>query len=227
MLSGKRIAPQLPKVIGAWLSGTFDSDKSVSRAALDSFEVAFPSEEKRLAVWRLYQGSLLEYVEDAILRHSPETLSDERNTTPDDAEAKYVRVVSTALHVLDRFLQIEWGDEALTSNETIQSTINAKKTCELALHNDPSIRRAVYKVYADAIGRRIELDWKQVSSCFLAKALHVSQTSSSAQYIDALLAITRARPLVWTTEYTSKTTVSRRLYQYIKQGSQRGPEVCG
>ena len=225
MSSGKRIAPQLPKIIGAWLSGTFDSDKSVSRAALESFEVAFSSEEKRRAVWRLYQGSLLEYVEDAILRHSPETLSDERNTTPDDAEAKYVRVVSTAIHVLDRLLQIDWGDKALTSNETLGSIINAKKTCDLASHKDASIRRAVYKLYADAIGQEIELDWKQVSSCFLAKALHVSQTSSSAQYIDALLTITRARPSVWTTEYASKTAVARRLYQYIKQGSQRGPEL--
>ncbi|ERF74531.1 hypothetical protein EPUS_08942 [Endocarpon pusillum Z07020] len=223
--SGKRIASQLHKVIGAWLSGTFDSDKSVSRAALESFEVAFSSEEKRRAVWRLYQGSLLEYVEDAILRHSPQTLSDERNTTPDDAEAKHVRVVSTALHVLDRLLQIDWGDKALSSNETLQSITNANKTCELASHNDASIRRAVYKLYADAIGQRIELDWKQVSSCFLAKALHVSHTNSSAQYIDALLAITRARPSVWTTEYASKTAVARRLYQYIKQGSQRGPEL--
>jgi E3 ubiquitin-protein ligase listerin len=223
--SGKRIAPHLPKVVGAWLTGTFDSDKSVSRAALESFETAFPSEEKRKAVWRVYQRPLLEYVEDAVLSHTPQTLSDERNTSPDDAEAKYVRVISTALLVLDRLLQTDLGETALGSNETFQAIINAKKTHELASHNDSSVRRAVYTLFADAIKQGIQLDWKILSSCFLAKSLHISQASSSAQYLNALLAVTKMCPSVWTTEYASKTAVSRRLQQYVKQGSQRGPEA--
>jgi E3 ubiquitin-protein ligase listerin len=129
--SGKRIAPYLSKVIGAWLSGAFDTDRSVCRAALESFEAAFPSEEKRKVVWKLYRGPLLEHVQDAALRHSPQTLSDERNTSPDDAEAKYVRVVSTALLALDRLLQTDLQENDLSSNETFQSIINAKKIGDL------------------------------------------------------------------------------------------------
>lgn len=197
----------------------------MSRAALDSFEIAFPSEEKRKAVWRFYQGALLGYAEDAVLRHTPQTLSDERSTSPDDAEAKYVRVVSTALLVLDRLLQTDLGEEALSSNETFQAIINAKTTCDLAPHKDSSIRRALYKLFTDAVSQGIQLDWKLLSSCFLAKSLHISQASSSVQYIHALLATTRVHPSVWTTEYASKTAVSRRIYQYLKQGSQRGPEA--
>jgi E3 ubiquitin-protein ligase listerin len=223
--SGKRIAPQLPKVIGAWLTGAFDSDRSVSRAALESFETAFPSEEKRKAVWKIYQGPLLEYVEDAVLRHSPQTLSDERNTSPDDAEAKYVRVVSTALLALDQLLQTDLGEKALGSNETFQGIINAKKISDLASHQDPSIRKSIYKLFTDVVNQGIQLNWKQLSSCFLAKSLHISQLGSSVQYIYTLLAITRVHPSVWTTEYASKTTASRRLCQYLKQGSQRGPEA--
>lgn len=224
VLSGKRIAPHLGKIVGAWLAGAFDSDKSVSRAALESFEKAFPSEEKRRAVWRLYQEHLLDYVEDAILRHNPQTLSDERSTSPDDAEAKYVRVVSTALLVLDRLLQPELGGSALSSNETFQAIVNARRTSGLACHNDSSVRRAVYKLIADAVNRGIQLDWKMLSSCFLANSLHISQASSSEQYIDVLLAMTRAHPSIWTTEHASKTAISRRLHQYLKKGSQRGPE---
>lgn len=222
--TGKRIAPQLPKVVGAWLTGTFDADKSVSRAALESFEKAFPSEEKRKAVWKLYQTPLLEYVEDAILRHTPQTLSDERSTSPDDAEAKYVRVVSTALLVLDQLLLTDLGTNALASNEIFQAIVNSTTTWEFASHNDSSIRRAVYKLVTDAVNAGVQLDWKLLSSCFLAKSLHISQTSSSMQFINALIAITEAHPLVWTIDYAFRTPVSRRLCQYIKQGSQRGPE---
>jgi E3 ubiquitin-protein ligase listerin len=223
--SGKRIAPQLPKIVGAWLTGTFDSDKSVSRAALESFETAFPSEEKRKAVWRLYQGPLLSYVEDAIFRHTPQTLSDERSTSPDDAEAKYVRVVSISLLLLDQLLQTDLGDQGLSSNETFQAIVSAKKTWEFASHKDATVRRAVYKLVVDVVNYGIELNWKTISSCFLAKSLNISQASSSAQHINALLAITKAHPAVWTTEHVSKAAVSGRLYQYLRQGSQRGPEA--
>lgn len=222
--SGKRIAPQLPKVVGAWLTGTFDTDRSVSRAAQESFEKAFPSEEKRKAVWKLYQAPLLEYVEDAILRHTPHTLSDERSTSPDEAEAKYVRVVSTALLILDQLLLFDFGVNAVGSNDIFQAVINSKTTWEFASHNDSSVRRAVYKLITDAVNTEVQLDWQLLSSCFLAKSLHISQMSSSMQFINALIAITEAHPLVWTTDYASKTPASRRLCQYIKQGSQRGPE---
>ncbi len=223
--SGKRIVPQLPRVVGGWLAGTFDSDKSVSRAALEAFETAFPSGEKRKAVWKLYRGALFDYVEEAILGHTPQTLSDERNTSPDDAEAKYARVVSTAVLVFDQLLLTDLGERALSANEKFQAVVNAKKTCELASHRDASVRRAIYKLVADAVTRGIQLDWKLLSSCFLANSLHISQASSSLQYINALLAITRAHPSVWTTEYASKTPISRRLYQFLKQGSQRGLEA--
>jgi E3 ubiquitin-protein ligase listerin len=223
--SGKRIAPYLSKVIGAWLSGAFDTDRSVCRAALESFEAAFPSEEKRKVVWKLYRGPLLEHVQDAALRHSPQTLSDERNTSPDDAEAKYVRVVSTALLALDRLLQTDLQENDLSSNETFQSIINAKKIGDLASHQDPSMRKSVYKLMVDVVHQGIQLDWKQLSSCFLAKSLHISQLGSSVQYIDVLLAITTAHASVWSSDYASKTTASARLCQYLRKGSQRGPEV--
>jgi E3 ubiquitin-protein ligase listerin len=223
--SGKRIAPQLPNIVGAWLSGTFDSDKSVSRAALESFGIAFPALEKRKAVWRLYQQPLLEYVEDAVLRQTPQTLSDERNTSPDDAEAKYVRVVSTSLLVLDQLVQTPSEEKALDSNETFQVVINAKKTYEFGYHEDSSIRRAIYKLVGNAIDQKVRLDWKLLSSCFLAKSLSISQASSSAQFVIVLVAMTQAHPSVWTSEYASKTAISHRLHQYLKKGSQRGPEA--
>jgi E3 ubiquitin-protein ligase listerin len=223
--SGKRIAPLLPRVVGPWLAGTFDSDKSASRAALAAFETAFATEEKREAVWKLYQAPLLEYVEDAILRHTPQTLSDERVTSPDEAEAKHIRVISTALLVLDELLQRCSSEISLAANQTFQATVNDKKTWDFASHSDPSVRRAIYKLTADMVNHRIELDWKLLSSAFLSKSLHINQMGSSLLLINALQAMTRKHPSVWTKDYASKTPVSRRLFQYLRQGSQRGPEA--
>jgi hypothetical protein len=101
---GKRIVPNLPKVIGAWLAGIYDNDRPVQRAALESFTRVFSSEEKRNNVWKIYQGSILDFVDDVILRQTALTLSDERTVKRDDAEGKYARVVGAAIMLFNRVL---------------------------------------------------------------------------------------------------------------------------
>lgn len=94
----------MPKIIGPWLAATFDQDRSVARAATDALQKSFNSEGKRKALWKIYQRDLVEYIDDAATIQTPQTLSDERTTNPDDAEAKYVRVVGTSLSLLNALL---------------------------------------------------------------------------------------------------------------------------
>jgi hypothetical protein len=101
---GKRIAPYLPKVIGPWLAGLYDNDRPVHRSAVESFMQVFTTEEKRNGVWKVYQSSILDFVDDVILQQTPQTLSDERTVKPDDAEAKYARVAGTALLLFNRVI---------------------------------------------------------------------------------------------------------------------------
>lgn len=96
--------PNLPKVIGAWLAGIYDNDRPVQRAALESFARVFSSEEKRNNVWKIYQGSILDFVDDVILQQTALTLSDERTVKRDDAEGKYARVVEAATMLFNRVL---------------------------------------------------------------------------------------------------------------------------
>ena len=97
VLHGKRIARYLQQVIGCWLAGLYDNDRSVGRAALDSLRQVFPSEEKIRNVWGVYLSSIMQFALDTITKESPSTLSDERTTTPDDSTAKYFRVVGTII----------------------------------------------------------------------------------------------------------------------------------
>lgn len=103
-LVGKRIAPHLSKVIGAWLAGLYDSDRPVQRAALESFTKVFSTEERRMNVWKIYQSSILDFVDDVLLHQTSLTLSDERTVKRDDAEAKYARVAGVAILLFNRIL---------------------------------------------------------------------------------------------------------------------------
>ncbi|KIW66293.1 hypothetical protein PV04_08490 [Phialophora macrospora] len=226
-LAGKRIAPHLPKVIGAWLSGVYDSDRLVARTAQDSISTAFNTEDKRRTLWKVYRGALLEYANDAILVQTSQTLSDERSTTPDDAESKFIRVVGNAVQLLSQVIKVNYPEDRtdkLAVVDSIKIILKEKKLWEYSSHQDPTLRRAICslaKTCADTISQ--ELDWKTLSACFIGKALHSNQLGSSRQLSEALLSFTSVRPEIWTVDYTSKTAASKRLFQFLRKGSQRGP----
>lgn len=94
----------MPIVAPSWLAGLYDTDKSVSRAANESLTRVFTTEEKRENVWRLYQSSILEYSRDAVTKETTATLSDERTTSPDDASAKYSRVIGAVILMVTSLL---------------------------------------------------------------------------------------------------------------------------
>lgn len=103
-VSGKRIARHIPKVVGAWLAGLYDNDKLVQRTAQESIDAAFATEEKKQGIWKVYQPQILDFVTDALLHQTPLTLSDERSVRPDEADAKYARVVGAGIQLFDRLL---------------------------------------------------------------------------------------------------------------------------
>lgn len=105
-LAGKRVARHLPKVVGAWLAGLYDNDRLVSRSVVESISQVFPTDEKRNGLWKIFQTSILEFVDDVILHQTVLTLSDERIVKPDDAEAKYARVSATAILLFNRILSM-------------------------------------------------------------------------------------------------------------------------
>jgi hypothetical protein len=72
--------------------------------------------------------------------------------------------------------------------------------------------------FPDAVTTNLE----SISKSYLSVALNSDQTNSVYDYIDALAALTSSYPTVWTEHYKSKTTVDRRLRQFLKKGSQSG-----
>ena len=89
----------MPNIIGVWLAGLYDNDKPAARAARKAFEMVFASAEKQQNVWRLYQASILDFSSNVLMKEDVYTLSDERITNPDDAMAKYNRVLAASVQL--------------------------------------------------------------------------------------------------------------------------------
>ncbi|KAI9847349.1 MAG: hypothetical protein M1838_000933 [Thelocarpon superellum] len=225
VVSGKRFARQMPKIIGAWLSGLYDSDRPVARAAQEALEQAFPAKEKIQGLWRAYQRPLLEYARDAILRETVLTLSDERTVAPDDAEAKHARVVGTGASLLSNLLQLD--DDLLAKEQSLRREIVTDEGLwAFASHQDPFVRRAIYRLLRTCLAKdsgSMTSILKVLSTEMLAKSLNIAQSGSARDYSDTLAALTGTFPLVWTDAYTAKTPATLRLRQFIRRGSQGGP----
>ncbi|EDN09549.1 predicted protein [Histoplasma mississippiense (nom. inval.)] len=220
-LCGRRIAPYISRVIGAWLAGLYDSDKLVFRAAQESIVRAFPTEEKRQSLWRVYRSSIFEFVIDAVLEQSPQTLSDQRTVRPDEAEAKHARVVSTALQVLNQLIAKSSTVQLDKDSDFITTLITSKSLWSFSYHEDPFVRRSTYDLLRTLLSvERDLIEWRTVSDCFLSKALPKSQLGSAIDFSNVLLTLTKERPQLWTSDYSGKVSATKRLYQYIKKGSE-------
>jgi len=216
VIAGKRIAPLLPKIVPSWLAGTFDSDKSVAKAASDALGRSFTTPEKRAALWNLYQDPIYERIEDSLLAQTATTLSDERTTSPDEAEHKYVRVVGTGLRLLGQLI---------TDGYKHTEILREKKLWDFVQHEDSYLRGSVCNLLLTALLKNIQaLDWPILSTSFLYKALNRSQVGSARAYAQVLCKLTEMRPTVWTSDYSAKTEPFKRLLQYLRQGSQNGPQ---
>ncbi|KAL2042416.1 hypothetical protein N7G274_004908 [Stereocaulon virgatum] len=226
MSCGKRIAKYMPAIVASWLAGQYDNDKSVSRAANESFNRVFGTQEKKSNVWRLYQSSILEYARDVIVKETTYTLSDERTTSPDDASSKYSRVVGAATTVVSIFLDSTPESDLEKSQSLIAEFLNEEKVWKLACHDDSFVRRALYRLLIVALAREKDaLNPKLVSANILTSGLHTNQVSSAFDFAKALSVLTVELPNVWTVHYNGrgKKSAQNRLCHFLKKGSQGGP----
>ncbi|KAF3210885.1 hypothetical protein TWF679_006672 [Orbilia oligospora] len=89
----RAFVPYLPQVAGSWLAGLYDSDQSVSAAATDALRQVFTTDEKIGLVWKTYQMAIMDFCGNVKAKEQVNSLSDERNNSPDEMEAKFARVM--------------------------------------------------------------------------------------------------------------------------------------
>ncbi|KAL8716049.1 MAG: hypothetical protein Q9225_006265 [Loekoesia sp. 1 TL-2023] len=227
--SGKKFARSMPDVVGPWLAGIFDGDKTVSNAAKDSLKQVFQTEEKMKNVWRVYLGPIMQFCSDVVFKETVHTLSDERTVSPDDAFAKHARVVAAAIHVVRHIIDNTPEDALEKQQGVLEDFLSRKELWKFSSHSDPSVRRAVYKILDSSLMRTPSLlDLKIISNYTLVSSLSISQASSAIEYSRVLAHLTVHNPIVWTDNYTGtgKKTATIRLCQYLAKGSQGGPSTC-
>jgi hypothetical protein len=221
----KRFERHLPKIVGAWLAGLYDRDRVVARAASDGLTPFLNTPEKVIAFWNKCQAQILDYAIDAI-QETQDTLSDERSTTAEDAEAKYFRVVTASLSLVLGLLQ-----KVEQSNlEKLQSRYDdyfaEESVWKTITYNDSAVRKTVCQLLFASIERKLPYaDDTKVKQAFITGGLKTNQAGSALEYVRALTKMTQRYPDVWSTGKvtTGPKSPLGRLQAFISKGSQGSP----
>lgn len=220
------MAKYMPKVAASWAAGQYDNDKSVSRAANESFKRVFSSEEKMKNVWRLYQVSILQYARDVVVKETRNTLSDERITSPDDSSAKYSRVAGASVMMVTNLMESIPEADMEKSRILFNEFLNEEKLWQFASDSDAFVRRALYRLLGTGLTRyKDTLNPSTISASVLVSGLNTPQSGSAFDYAKILAFLSVELPDAWTTYYpgSGKKSAANRLCHFLKRGSQGGP----
>ena len=215
----------IPKIVGSWLSGTYDRDRPVARAATDGIKSFLDTDDKVAIFWKRCQVQILDYAQEAI-NETPQTLSDERTMSADEVEAKYFRVVGSSISLVVNLLVKLSSDDILKYQDKYEEFLANKKLWALAACEDSFVRRTTDQLLTVCLDKQryiVENDLELVSHAFIAEALKASQASSAFQLLQSLGKLTYNFPHVWTSAYKGKKSPLSRLRHFLEKGSQGGP----
>lgn len=211
---------RIPNLVGAWLAGLFDRDRVVARAANDGLSSFLTTPEKTNSFWKKCQPQILSFAAEAI-QETADTLSDDRSTTKEDADAKHFRVVnaslSLVLNLLKRIDDSEF-DKARADYEHFFSAPAIWKSITLL---DAAVRRTASQLLLLCLNRNLDYaDTPDCRSAFITGGLKTPQTGSAVEYLTALATLTNTKPDIWNALAKSKKSPISRLEGFIAKGSQ-------
>jgi hypothetical protein len=216
----------ISSIVGAWLAGTYDRDRPVAKAASDGVASFLDTEEKMLLFWRRCQTQILEFAQGAI-KETPQSLSDERSVSKDDAQAKYDRVIGASLSLVVNLLaKLKKADIEKCQDEYERFFLESGDLWKLISAKDAFVRRTTAQLLLVSLQQCpgfVEKGLETLSTAFIAEGLKVSQLGSSLVFLQALDKLTLRFAEVWTASYKGKKSASARLKSFIEKGSQGGP----
>ncbi|PHH71291.1 hypothetical protein CDD82_6599 [Ophiocordyceps australis] len=220
----KRMERYMPKVVGAWLAGLYDRDRVVARAAKNGLASLLTSPEKMAAFWAKCRSHILDFATQAV-QETQDTLSDERSTTFEDAEAKYFRVIAASLSLVLGLLNRD-KDSVRLARDKFDAFFAEDVVWKGVTFKDSHVRRTASQLLVACLDRHLPYaETAHARQAFLTGGLKTNQTASVRDYLEALTRLTTHNPDIWTTSSSDKKSSFDRLQAFIARGPQGDPSA--
>lgn len=214
----KKTVKFLPQVAALWLVGQHDSDRSVSRAALESFESAFPSEAKRVEFMRIFADSIYDKCYDLVMVADVASLSDARFVNSEDSQAKFNNVVGGAQQVIATLISTSVLD---TSRQTV--LLDDARLWKRLSTEDALLQRHGLRLLKNLLNDNILKDCHDSIQLHLGHLLPRILISNSPDLTDILLTIASYQSAsLYMSKDSSKKAIPKRFRKFIQQSTGPG-----
>ncbi|PHH56078.1 E3 ubiquitin-protein ligase listerin [Ceratocystis fimbriata CBS 114723] len=218
----KRMEKRFPKFFPVWLAGRFDSSNPVHKAASRGHASFIPTQEKMTLMLGKCQEMVLRYAADC-LQETKDSLSDERSTKPEDAEAKYCRVISASLSLVAFLITSVPKDAREQHFDLYKEYLSNEKVWESVNYAESGTAKAGLSLVALAFEHYREIMVPQKSvlrKALVVEGLKVAHVGTADMFIRALCILTREMPEVWTAKSNERKSPVSRLGSFMEKGSQ-------
>ncbi|KAL5624675.1 hypothetical protein BROUX41_004735 [Berkeleyomyces rouxiae] len=218
----KRIEKHLPKFFPAWYAGRSDSSPSVVQIVRQGQQALISSPEKMAHAITKCQSILLRYACDC-LQETKDSLSDERSTKPEDAEAKYYRVITGSMVIVKALMALVPAGSRAEHLDLYKEYFSNEKLWESISSNDSNTTKACCTTLVLALDEFPEIINEQKSvlrRVLLTEGLKTDSIGSADAFANTLLRFTEKYPEVWTAKSNERKTPVSRLCRFIEKGSQ-------
>ncbi|KAF4583133.1 C3HC4 type (RING finger) zinc finger containing protein [Ophiocordyceps camponoti-floridani] len=218
----KRMERHVPRIVGSWLAGLYDRDRVVARAVDQGLSSLLVSQDKIIAFWKKCQSQILDFAIEAA-QETQDTLSDERTTTAEDAEAKYNRVIVGSLSLVMSLLRL--GDGVVDrSRQKLDAYFDEDVVWQSITSKDALVRKTVCQLLLLCLERQLPYaDSTRAKQAFVTGGLKTSQSGTAMDFVRALTKLTERDPMIWAAGANTKKSPLVRLQSFIAKGSQGSP----
>ncbi|XP_046392892.1 E3 ubiquitin-protein ligase listerin [Ischnura elegans] len=139
LVAKKNLAPYLKALAGPWFTGMYDTYPPAASAARQAFQDAFPP-AKTVEAISFCQEEIFNYIFDNLVNQNANTLSNPKNSSAEEMEAKYTRTLISSLQGYSYFLQQLPAKVIKNSESNNHKLLSSSKFWKYARHNSPMVR---------------------------------------------------------------------------------------
>lgn len=214
----KRMERHIPKIVGPWLAGAYDRDRTVSRAASDCISSFLNTDEKTQMFWKKCKLQIIDYATEA-MKETSKTLSDMRFTSEEDAASVFHRVLYSTMSLVYTLLQKLDATDRNELQDAFGRFFSVNRIVSNTVDKDNNVRRAAYDLIRTTLEIQpafLETQIEQLAVTLTHDALKMSQQGSVNALIKLLTHLSTARPQSW----QGKAHPLTQLRPLLEKGSQ-------
>ncbi|CAK9795315.1 E3 ubiquitin-protein ligase listerin [Anthophora quadrimaculata] len=222
---GKGIAMYLKQVAGTWFTSQHDTYPPAASAASNSFNNTFPQKKVIDAIVHC-QREILTYICDNITMHTPQSLSVQKNVTPEEMEAKYQRVLVASLLGYSVYLKKVPIQEIEKMVDIHNKITSSNKFWKLVKYDTLPVKIAFFNVLTSLIENASVLlqDEKKRTVTTIMNSLDETEPALlSAIWESMLVTITKIED--WYSVVNIEKLVLPKLWRVLRSGGQSCPSI--